>query len=561
VSGRGGGAFRFAALTASVYSIALIFYLWPWPADPSRLAIDNNDLLLHTWSMAFVVHQATLEPRHLFDANMFWPRPNALSYTETLFPQSAMAAPILWAGGGPLLAHNLVLFLSIVISGVTAALLSFRLTGSRAAALLAGFAYAFCPFRFQHLVQIGIASYQWFPLVLLGLWNVATGRRVRTSLALLGIAAVLQALSSGYHAVLLGFVVLAAMAFLARRLQRKGRLSLVIASLSVAAVAALIAGLPSVQLRERQAVGRGIEGPMHWSAVPRSYLDPGPNVRALGLRGLVERTPEPLFPGFMVAGLAVVGLARTRHRGARGLMLSVGIVCALMACGPVFRDLPFEWPAPFDLVRRLPPADMIRAPSRFGIGAILAIDVIASLGFATLERGVARNRRVLLFVCGLAFMAVELRPSIAHAIKPIPPPPAYTAALASLPRASLIEIPWASEEAAGRQLYWSTAHWQPLISGYGGFSVPDNFALAAMAQNFPTGFAARVLRCAGVRYAVVHGAEVPDAQVQRAMEFDLKGVNRLGRFGSDFLFSLDAWDSSVPCAPEIPKDFRRTNAS
>ncbi len=57
------------------------------------------------------------------------------------------------------------------------------------------------------------------------------------------------------------------------------------------------------------------------------------------------------------------------------------------------------------------------------------------------------------------------------------------------------------------------------ISGYGGFSVPDNFALAAMAQNFPTGFAAR--------------------------------------FDDDFLFALDPWEEGVPCPPEMPKDFRR----
>jgi hypothetical protein len=200
---------------------------------------------------------------------------------------------------------------------------------------------------------------------------------------------------------------------------------------------------------------------------------------------------------------------------------------------------------------------MIRAPSRFGIGAILAIDVMAALGFAAVERGVRRERRMRLAAVALTFMALEFRPSIAHSIKPIPPPPAYTAALASLPRASVIEVPWATEESAALQLYWSTAHWQPLISGYGGFSVPDNFALAAMARNFPTGFASRVLRCAGVRYAVVHGSDVSEAQVQRATEFELPGVRRVGRFGRDFLFALDPWEEGVECAPEIPEGFRR----
>jgi hypothetical protein len=139
----------------------------------------------------------------------------------------------------------------------------------------------------------------------------------------------------------------------------------------------------------------------------------------------------------------------------------------------------------------------------------------------------------------------------------IPPPPGYTEALARLPRASVVEIPWTSEESAAVQLYWSTAHWQPLISGYSGFSAPDNFGLTAMARNFPTGFASRVLRCANVRYAAVHGAEVSEAQVHRAAGFEPSGVRRVGRFGSDFLFELEPWKEGVECPPEMPGTFRR----
>ena len=176
-------AFFLAAGAAAFFAGALALLLWPWTSsDPSRLGIANNDLFLHAWSMAWVVRQASVDPIHLFDANMFWPHSGALAYTETLFPQSAMAAPILWLGGGPLLAHNLVLFLTIVISGLTAALLAYRVTASRGAALVAGFGYAFCPFRFQHLVQIGVGSYAWFPLVLLAFWNIATRRGHRFSL-------------------------------------------------------------------------------------------------------------------------------------------------------------------------------------------------------------------------------------------------------------------------------------------------------------------------------------------------------------------------------------------
>lgn len=328
-------------------------------------------------------------------------------------------------------------------------------------------------------------------------------------------------------------------------------------SLAVAGAAALIAGAPSVRLRERQSVSRGAEGPIHWSAVPRSYVDPGPSVPALGLRKLIEPTPEPLFPGFAMSALCLLGLLRTRHRAARGLLITVGVVCTLMSLGPVFRDFPLELPAPFELIRHIPPADMIRAPSRFGIGAILAIDVMAALGFAFLERRTPPKTRLAMSVLVMAFMLVEMRPAIAHSIRMIPPPPPFAAVLRSLPRGGVVELPWRSEGSAAIQLYWSTEHWQPLVSGYGGFAPPGNFPLAAMAQNFPTGFASRVLRCAGVRYVVVHGAETSAAQAERAAHLRVPGVRTIGRFGTDFVFELSGWDASIVCPPEMPPGFMR----
>ncbi len=553
----GGRDVAFCLKAIALYTTVLVAFLWPWPSDPGRLGILNADLLLHAWSMAFVVRQATLDPAHLFDANMFWPQQGALAYTETLFPQSALAAPVLWLGGGPLLAHNLVLFLTIVFSGVSAAFLGRRLSGSSGAGLVSGFAFAFCAFRFHHLVQIGVASYAWFPVILLALWNLAAGRGGSANLLLLSVATLAQVLSSGYHAVLAVFVLATTLTFLARRLWSRGRLVPVGVSLLLAAGVALVAGAPSVRLRERQAVSRGVEAPIHWSAVPRSYLDPGPNVPALGLRSIVEPSPEPPFAGFAALGLAILGLRLPRHPAHRALLVAIALVSGLMAAGPVLRDLPFELPGPFELVRRVPPADMIRGPSRFGIGVILAIDMLSAIGFAAVERRMAPRSRPWLLVGLLSFMVIEMRPSLAHMVKPIPPPPAYTRTLAALPDGAVLELPWETEEGAGLQLYWSTAHWKPLISGYGGFTIPANFQLAAMARNFPTGFAARVLRCAGVRYVVIHGALVPEAQLQRALEFEPEGVRRVGRFDRDVVFELRPWEEGVECAPEIPRKFQR----
>ena len=52
--------------------------------------------------MAWVSHQVVTNPLHLFDANIFYPERYTLAYSDHLFVQSMMGAPLLWAGAAGL---------------------------------------------------------------------------------------------------------------------------------------------------------------------------------------------------------------------------------------------------------------------------------------------------------------------------------------------------------------------------------------------------------------------------------------------------------------------------
>ena len=106
------------------------------------------------------------EPLHLFDANTFYPHPLSLCFLESLLPQSIQAAPILLAGGGPL-AHNILVLVSFPLAGLGTFLLARELGASRAGAFLGGLGYAFCAYRFHHLVHLQSLSIQWLPLAVL----------------------------------------------------------------------------------------------------------------------------------------------------------------------------------------------------------------------------------------------------------------------------------------------------------------------------------------------------------------------------------------------------------
>src|SRR5438105_9884672 len=103
---------------------------------------DDGDPLLNAWTMSWVAHQVTRAPARLFDANIFYPERRTLAYSETLVAPALVAAPLQWAGVGPLLVSNIVLLSGFVVSGAAMALLVRTLTGCTGPAMVAAIVFA-----------------------------------------------------------------------------------------------------------------------------------------------------------------------------------------------------------------------------------------------------------------------------------------------------------------------------------------------------------------------------------------------------------------------------------
>ena len=136
--------------------------------------------------MAWVAHQLVSDPLQLFDANIFYPERHTLAYSDHLFVQSLMGAPLTWAGFSPVLVHNVVLIAGYALTGWTTALVVARWSGSRAAGLLSGSLVAFNAFTLTRLPQIQDLHLEFFPLVLLALDRLLVYGQVRDALAVAG---------------------------------------------------------------------------------------------------------------------------------------------------------------------------------------------------------------------------------------------------------------------------------------------------------------------------------------------------------------------------------------
>ncbi|HEY6356907.1 MAG TPA: hypothetical protein VIX35_01605, partial [Vicinamibacterales bacterium] len=65
---------RLRLTTLALFLALAIAHTWPLATAPNRLSRnDNADTMLNEWILAWDVHQASHDPRHLFDANIFYP--------------------------------------------------------------------------------------------------------------------------------------------------------------------------------------------------------------------------------------------------------------------------------------------------------------------------------------------------------------------------------------------------------------------------------------------------------------------------------------------------------
>jgi hypothetical protein len=537
-----------AAAATAAYTALALATTWPLARDPSRATVVHPDVYGSTWLFAWAVHQAIADPTRLLDPNVFHPAPQPLGLTETFVPQALQAAPVLLAGGAPLLAFNVVFLLTFVLSGLGAYLLARDVGCGRAAAGVAGLVYGFSPLRLSEIFHVQALSAQWLPFVALFLRRALRGEGGRGALVGLFAFSVLQGLSSGYHAVSLAVTVLAVGGWELRSATPQARWR----TLGALAAAAVVVGaglLPYPLARRAEERARGItlarppEELDYGSARVESLIAPGPfpvwpHQRALARR--FETTPlfpsiVPLFPGVAVFVLAVIGAWRSPPREAMAFVI-LAAAGFLLALGPWIRLGSVSIPGPFWLFHW---TGMLRFPSRIGMVFVLGMAVLAALGLAH----VARSRPRWGIAAALVAALEGVPGNIGYWVRGVEMPPPTVRWLREAPAGVVLELPWDHEtEARGCvYTYWSTGHWRKMVNGWGGYRCERSFALGHIARHFPEGWPSRELRRAGVRYVVVHMKDVTERQ-RRYLELPdplPAGIALVTDFGPQRIYEID----------------------
>jgi len=150
------------------FALLAVLHTWPLASDPAHLSRnDNADTLLNEWIVAWVGHQAPRQPLKLFEANIFYPEPRTLAYSEYLIVPSALGAPLQAVGASPVLVYNLLLLAGFTLTGWAGWLLIYRWTGDMWAGLVTGIILAFNAHTLTRLPQLQALHMEFLPLALL----------------------------------------------------------------------------------------------------------------------------------------------------------------------------------------------------------------------------------------------------------------------------------------------------------------------------------------------------------------------------------------------------------
>jgi hypothetical protein len=493
---------------------------WPFPRYlASGVLTTGTDTDLTIWILGWDVHAFTHHPWSIFDANIFYPFRHTLAYSENMIGSAFLAAPIIWLGGTPVLAMNVIVFASIALSGLGAYLLARRLGLRAPAAILGGIVFAFAAPRFMRLDQFHLTTVQWIPFCLAylhGYLEDGRPRDLRIAIAFFS----LQALTSGHGGV---FCLLAIAVLLADRLIRRTPLMFArrIRDVGVTGVLLLVPPalifLPYRAAQRDIGLRRGLDG---WDIATSSFVASPTHVDAWLLsllpswRWLSEPPDAWLFPGALPIVLAAAGVIAWRRSSWRPPVwvwayVALAALCLWLAIGPPLGL--WGW------IYRLPGLNFIRVPTRFVIVGMLALGVLAAVGFERLTKGLSPSTtRWLAGVTG-ALLIAEFAVAPLHPIRYTMEVPDIDRYVATLPgRVAVVDLPLPDssslivrEERNSRYMIHSLAHFRPIFEGYSGIQPPGYQEAYWQLTTFPDERSLQTLARLGFTHVILHTSLIP----------------------------------------------------
>jgi hypothetical protein len=243
--------------------------------------------------------------------------------------------------------------------------------------------------------------------------------------------------------------------------------------------------------------------------------------------GWLRRLGWPSAPGYYV-GLTLIGLVTSF-----GPWLELG---RELRIHPLYRQL-------YELV---PGFDALRVPGRFGVLVTTGLAVLAGFGAAAIARRVSRPGWRTATLGALGALGVLEVWTVPLPLMSVPANPEVADRWLARQRGSeaVVILPMYEPRAVhleSLRLLGSTAHWRPLVNGYGAVLPAGYAADVALLNTFPAPAAIARLRAIHVRYVVVYLGQYrdePRARLEASLELLPSGVTQAAALEHTRIFEI-----------------------
>jgi len=481
---------------------------------------DIGDPLLNSWIIAWDVHALLVDPFNLFNANIFYPLPNTLAYSEHLISTALLIMPLQLLFDEPIISYNLSLLLTFPLAAFGMYLLVFSWTNNRSAAFIAGFIFGFAPYRFAAIAHVQLLTFQWLPFVILmhgRLHKIITHhKRGKTTLQqkcqiALGLFLSLQLLASWYLAVytllIVGIFGVMTLFFQLNRSQNddgeqkhatpyRQRFTCYYPHITPYLFSFFLIipfAWPYLMVLSELRQSRPLYMALSLAANPTDYLAAAPFNTLFGpLTAWFRQRPgfteeNTLFIGIITPLLPIISWW-VKQPELRFIRYTLTIILTL--------TLALTFAIPYSLLAALiSPSTVIRVPARWIIPALFAWAGLAGLGYHALTRFMLKypNKKrffsfIPYFLTLLFFLETMSIPiPLAAVDNQTALNPAYHYLAQQTTELALIELPMYSnpEYPEVKRMVASTRGWWSLVNGYSGYTPPRQPELAQALTNFP----------------------------------------------------------------------------
>ncbi|MBU2541764.1 MAG: hypothetical protein KJ593_07665 [Candidatus Omnitrophica bacterium] len=370
------------------YLILTVFFTYPLAANFSRAIVgDKGEAALFLWNLWWVKFALLdLKTNPFYTDYIFYPQGINLALHEFTFLNGLMSIPLQLLFGLTI-SYNIIAVLSFVLSGLGAYLLINYLTRNKLASFIGGIIFAFCPYKFVHLLgHMDLVTTQWIPFYILFLIRMTKEKEARLYNGILaGLFLLFNALSAYYYFVFLiiftGFylvyVRLSDRKLILNSLFLKNFLALII-TFFILFLPILISSI-SYTIKEGRTEPRGLKEALYAADLFSFFVSSDQHFlmgRYLGFNS----GEKMAFLGFTVIILTVLAIIKFyKKREVKFWSLTL-IIFLLLSLGLYLHvgGRKTIVPLPFFIIYFFPLIKNLRAPGRFIIMAILNCAILSS---------------------------------------------------------------------------------------------------------------------------------------------------------------------------------------